>query len=109
MPRILEILQAHGGTLASLEERTVAALIDITENNLRISRATAPEQFDGDMLFFEAAGPDGASTGLAEVWDPYVSGHIEQHVTPFQHMQLMSSDALADLAPVLARALKKQS
>ncbi|WP_415940351.1 amino acid adenylation domain-containing protein [Streptomyces sp. 039-1] len=109
MPRILEILRAHGGTLASLEERTVAALIDITENNLRISRATAPEQFDGDMLFFEAAGPDGASTGLAEVWDPYVSGHIEHHVTPFQHMQLMSSDALADLAPVLARALKKQS
>ncbi|WRZ89691.1 amino acid adenylation domain-containing protein [Streptomyces sp. NBC_01007] len=108
MPRILEILESHGGTLASLEERTVAALIDITENNLKISRVTAPEQFDGDMLFFEAAGRDGASTGLAEVWEPYVSGHIEKHVTPFKHMQMMSSDALADIAPVLARALKKQ-
>ncbi|MFD5514667.1 amino acid adenylation domain-containing protein [Streptomyces sp. NPDC127066] len=108
MPRILEILASHGGTLASLEERTVAALIDITENNLKISRVTAPERFDGDMLFFEAAGRDGASTGLAEVWEPYVSGRIEKHVTPFKHMQMMSSDALADLAPVLARALKKQ-
>ena len=59
------------------------------------------------MLFFEAAGPDGAATGLAEVWEPYVSGRIEKHVTPFKHMQLMSADALADIAPVLARALKK--
>ncbi|KUM94745.1 hypothetical protein AQI95_43465 [Streptomyces yokosukanensis] len=109
MPRILEILASHGGTLASLEERTVAALIDITENNLKISRATATEQFDGDVLFFEAAGRDGASTGLAEVWEPYVSGHIEKHVTPFKHMQMMSADALADIAPVLARALKKSS
>ncbi|MFD6497809.1 alpha/beta fold hydrolase, partial [Streptomyces sp. NPDC060188] len=108
MPRILELLKSHGGTLASLEERTVAALIDITENNLKISRPAAPEQFDGDMLFFEAAGRDGASTGLAEVWEPYVSGHIEKHVTPFEHMQMMSTDALADIAPVLARALKKQ-
>ncbi|MFJ8996720.1 amino acid adenylation domain-containing protein [Streptomyces sp. NPDC102279] len=109
MPRILELLQSHGGTLASLEERTVAALIDITENNLKISRAAAPEQFDGDMLFFEAAGRDGASTGLSEVWEPHVSGHIEKHVSPFQHMQMMSTDALAEIAPVLARALKKQS
>ncbi|MGP4011181.1 amino acid adenylation domain-containing protein [Streptomyces sp. 4N124] len=109
MPRILEILESHGGTLASLEERTVAALIDITENNLKISRATATEKFDGDMLFFEAAGRDGASTGLAEVWEPYVSGRIEKHVTPFKHMQMMSADALADIAPILARALKKQS
>ncbi|MGV5039027.1 amino acid adenylation domain-containing protein [Streptomyces sp. NRAIS4] len=108
MPRILEILESHGGTLASLEERTVAALIDITENNLKISRVTAPEHFDGDMLFFEAAGRDGASTGLAEVWEPYVSGQIEKHVIPFEHMQMMSADALAEIAPVLARALKKQ-
>jgi thioesterase domain-containing protein/acyl carrier protein len=108
MPRILEILKSHGGTLASLEERTVAALIDITENNLKISRVAAPERFDGNMLFFEAAGQDGASTGLAEVWEPYVSGQIEKHVTPFKHMQMMSADALADIAPVLARALKKK-
>ncbi|WP_327358855.1 amino acid adenylation domain-containing protein [Streptomyces sp. NBC_01304] len=108
MPRILEILKSHGGTLASLEERTVAALIDITANNLRISRATAPEKFDGDMLFFEAAGRDGASTGLADVWEPYVNGRIERHATPFEHMQMMSADALADIAPVLAQALKKQ-
>ncbi|WP_448322092.1 amino acid adenylation domain-containing protein [Streptomyces sp. CO7] len=108
MPRVLEILQAHGGTLASLDERTVAALIDITENNLRISRVAPPEHFDGDMLFIEAAGPDGDSTGLAEVWEPYVSGRIEKHVTPFPHMRMMSADALADIAPVLARALKKQ-
>jgi thioesterase domain-containing protein len=107
MPRILEILQAHGGTLASLEERTVTALIDITENNLRISRAVAPERFDGDMLFVEAAGPDGECTGLADVWEPYVSGRIEKHLTPFKHMAMMTADALADIAPVLARALKK--
>ncbi|MFF1413411.1 amino acid adenylation domain-containing protein [Streptomyces sp. NPDC058289] len=109
MPRILEILKSHGGTLASLEERTVAALIDITENNLKISRVAAPEQYDGGMLFFEAAGQDGASTGLSELWEPYVSGRIEHHVTPFTHMQLMSADALADIAPVLARALKNNA
>ncbi|MFJ4526692.1 amino acid adenylation domain-containing protein [Streptomyces sp. NPDC088810] len=109
MPRILEILKAHGGTLASLEERTVAALIDITENNLRISRGAATEHFDGNMIFIEAAGPDGGSTGLAEVWEPYVSGRIEKHVTPFEHMQMMSADALADIAPVLARAMKTSS
>ncbi|WP_158943853.1 alpha/beta fold hydrolase, partial [Streptomyces sp. NRRL S-378] len=108
MPRVLEVLKAHGGTLAGLDERTVTALIDITANNLRISRATATEQYDGDMLFFEAAGPDGAPTGLSEVWEPYVSGRIEKHATAFEHMQMMSADALADLAPVLARALKKQ-
>ncbi|MFJ6611207.1 amino acid adenylation domain-containing protein [Streptomyces sp. NPDC091289] len=109
MRRILEILKSHGGTLASLGERTVAALIDITANNLAISRAAPSEYFDGDMLFIEAAGPDGASTGLAEVWEPYVSGRIAKHVTPFEHMQVMSADALADIAPVLARALRSSS
>ncbi|MBM7173151.1 AMP-binding protein, partial [Streptomyces sp. G44] len=112
MRRILEILKSHGGTLASLEERTVAALIDITANNLRISRVAPPERFDGDMLFIEAAGAGGAggtSTGLADVWAPYVSGRIAKHVTPFEHMQMMSAAALADIAPVLARALKKSS
>ncbi|MFD8070906.1 alpha/beta fold hydrolase, partial [Streptomyces parvulus] len=105
MPRILEILKAHGGTLASLGERTVAALIDITENNLRISRATAPEKYDGDMLFVEAGGRNGTATGLGRTWEPYVSGRIETHVAPFEHMRLMSAEALAGIAPVLAQAL----
>ncbi|CAL9331983.1 non-ribosomal peptide synthetase [Streptomyces sp. enrichment culture] len=105
MPRILDILRAHGGTLAGLEERTVAALIDITENNLRISRATAPEKYDGDMLFLEAGGPDRTPTGLAATWEPYVTGRVETHVMPFEHMRMMSADALAELAPVLAHAL----
>jgi thioesterase domain-containing protein/acyl carrier protein len=108
MPRILEILRSHGGTLAGLGERTVAALIDITANNLRISRGTAPEKFDGDTLYVEAGGQGGTPTGLAETWAPYVTGRIDRHVVPFEHMQLMGADALAVLAPVLAHALKKQ-
>ncbi|NUR62198.1 MAG: amino acid adenylation domain-containing protein [Catenulispora sp.] len=108
--RIVEILQAAGSALGSLDENTVAALIDVTENNLKLGdAATAPDEYDGSMVFFEAVGPHRIATGRADTWKPYVSGQIDRFEVPYEHLRMMSADALAVIGPILARRLMQRA
>lgn len=106
IPRVLEILRESGSALGSLDEGTAEAVIAITANNRRIGVVPEPAHFDGGLLCFEAVGPGGRPTGLAESWAPYVGGRVERHPVPCTHMELMRADALSVIGPVLARALK---
>ncbi|MFD0634352.1 alpha/beta fold hydrolase [Catenulispora yoronensis] len=105
--RIVEILQGSGSALGSLRPETVTALIDVTENNLRLGdSAAAPQEYDGDMVFFEAVGDQNVPTGLADTWKPYVSGRITRFEVPGDHLRMMGADALTVIGPVVARHLE---
>jgi thioesterase domain-containing protein len=107
--RIVEILQGSGSALGSLPAETVTALIDVTENNLKLGdSAAAPEEYDGDMVFFEAVGDRGAPTGLADTWKPYVSGRIARFEVPGDHLRMMGADALTVIGPIVARHLAQR-
>ena len=104
--RIQEILRAQDSALAGLEEHTLGALLDITANNLELGAVEALDRFDGDVLFFEAVDREGAPTGQAERWEPFVGGRFESHGVPHRHNQMMGHEALALIGPVVARRLK---
>ncbi|MFI0712158.1 amino acid adenylation domain-containing protein [Streptomyces inhibens] len=103
--RIQQILQEHGSPLADFGTDVLDAIVAVTANDIRVSDAARPGHFDGDMLFFEATDRTGAPTGLADVWRPHIGGRIERQAVAFDHMRLMTREALDVIGPVLARRL----
>ncbi|PNE40628.1 amino acid adenylation domain-containing protein [Streptomyces noursei] len=103
--RIQQILQEHDSPLADVGTDVIDAVVAVTANNIRISDAARPGHFDGDMLFFEATDRTGAPTALADVWRPHIGGRIERQIVAFDHMRLMTREALDVIGPALARRL----
>jgi amino acid adenylation domain-containing protein len=106
--RVRQILAAGHSMLAGLAESTLSALIDIAANNLVLNAEFEPEPLAGDLVLIEATGADGVPSGLATAWAPVVSGSIETHVVPFEHKDLMTPAALAEVGPIVARALEQR-
>ncbi|WP_348541518.1 amino acid adenylation domain-containing protein [Streptomyces sp. SAI-133] len=107
--RVLEILRERPGIISSLDERTVAAVLEITSNNLTLNAGATPAAFDGDLLFVEATGADGEPSGLADYWKPYVTGRIDRQVAPVDHLRMMTPQALSVIGPMLTKSLKEIS
>ncbi|MEU8685987.1 amino acid adenylation domain-containing protein [Streptomyces sp. NPDC048611] len=103
--RIQQILQEHDSPLADVGTDVIDAIVAVTANNIRVSDDDRPRHFDGDMLFFESTDRTGAPTGLADVWRPHIGGRIERRIVGFDHMRLMTREALDVIGPVLARRL----
>lgn len=103
--RILEILRERESLIAGLDEHTVAALVDITANNIALSSAAAPTLYPGDVLFIESTDTSGTPSGLAAQWRPSVTGRIERRLAPHEHLRLMTPQALADIGPMITEAL----
>ncbi|MEU3755400.1 beta-ketoacyl synthase N-terminal-like domain-containing protein [Streptomyces olivoreticuli] len=105
--RALALLGEAGTAAVSLEEATLLA--EVMRNNLRIAPGFEPEVFDGDVLFFTAAGdPAGASDAMAkaEEWRAYVSGAVEDHPVACGHYEMTEPGPLARIGAVLADALR---
>ncbi|MGW1073682.1 type I polyketide synthase [Streptomyces sp. NPDC002537] len=106
VPRALALLGEAGTAAVSLEEATLLA--EVMRNNLRIAPGFEPEVFDGDVLFFTAAGdPAGTSDAMAKAdeWRAYVSGTVEDHPVPCGHYEMTEPEPLARIGAVLAAAL----
>ncbi|MGX1805265.1 amino acid adenylation domain-containing protein [Nocardia sp. NPDC055321] len=58
------------------------------------------EVFDGDLLFFTAAGNPDPVPNVA-TWRPYVSGEIIEHTLEFGHNQLVTPEAFAQVGPIV--------
>lgn len=106
--RVREILSERRSMLASLDEATIARLIEVTRNDLRLGDETTPARFDGDVLYFEAtAERAGTPTGTADFWAPYTGGRISRHVVGVLHEAMTSPAAFEVIGPVLAKALQE--
>ncbi|MFI2029819.1 hypothetical protein [Streptomyces buecherae] len=61
------------------------------------------------MLFFTAGRTTGreVATGatLAELWKPYVTGRVHDHVVDCQHLEMTAPGPLAEIAAVLEKHL----
>ncbi|MFE6864761.1 amino acid adenylation domain-containing protein [Nocardia sp. NPDC057668] len=65
-----------------------------------------PEVFDGDLLFFTAAGNPDPVPNVA-TWRPYVAGEIAEHTVEFGHNQLITAEAFARLGPIIDSHLSR--
>ncbi|MFD6883970.1 amino acid adenylation domain-containing protein, partial [Rhodococcus sp. NPDC060084] len=66
-----------------------------------------PGTFDGDILYFSAANHPPARHGAAKRWAHLVTGHVTDVPIDFSHDDMTSTEALAEIGPVLDHYLKR--
>ncbi|WP_259371090.1 non-ribosomal peptide synthetase [Streptomyces sp. SCUT-3] len=102
---VTAILGREDGVLGSLEERHVAALYEVFENNSRLARRHLPGKYAGDLLFFEATEGKPADAPGPQVWGSFVGGRIESHPVACLHDDMTRTEPLAVIGRVLAARL----
>ncbi|MGI5216607.1 AMP-binding protein [Nocardia sp. CA-290969] len=100
-------LAAAGATLgAGLTAAHLDRLHRAYIAGVEISARYRPGVFDGDLLYFSAG--RGVTELLdARLWRPYVTGDLIEYPVDGTHGQLMNSEAVAVIAPILADHLAR--
>ncbi|MFF4156093.1 amino acid adenylation domain-containing protein [Streptomyces sp. NPDC001678] len=91
-------LAEAGSPLAGLEEDTLRAVYDTFRNEAGIGLEPPAEPYDGDVLFFAAGLDAPESSSLAELWKPYVTGTVEEHVVDCRHLEMTAPGPLGEIA-----------
>ncbi|MFE7214677.1 amino acid adenylation domain-containing protein [Streptomyces sp. NPDC057611] len=104
--RVTEILRGQGGVLGSLEERHVAALYEVFENNSRLARCHIPGTYVGDVLFFEATLGKPEHAPGPDIWARFVEGSIDSHAVRSTHDDMTQPEPLAEIGRILAARLR---
>ncbi|MFE4444386.1 amino acid adenylation domain-containing protein [Streptomyces sp. NPDC056820] len=104
--RVTEILRGQGGVLGSLEERHVAALYEVFENNSRLARGHIPGTYVGDVLFFEATLGTPEHAPGPDIWAPFLEGSIDSHAVRSTHDDMTQPEPLAEIGRILAARLR---
>ncbi|MFJ6483569.1 amino acid adenylation domain-containing protein [Streptomyces sp. NPDC091682] len=93
------------GLLAGFDEALLGAIVDTNVHCVRLLSRSRTLRYRGDVLFFTASRSTPAAEAPGLVWPAYLDGRIEEHVLDCSHDDLMSPAVLAQIGPVLARAL----
>ncbi|WP_367125565.1 amino acid adenylation domain-containing protein [Streptomyces phytohabitans] len=102
---VRDAFAAAQSPLGALEPVTIDRMVDNFSVQSRLMRAHTPSVFDGDLLFFTATVgiPDQLGT---ELWEPLVTGRIDNHDVACTHAQLLQPEPRAVVGAVLAEALR---
>jgi amino acid adenylation domain-containing protein len=103
--QLVQLMGAADGALADLDPAQLASIVDIFANNVRLREEHAAARFDGDLLFFTAAGDQTGGPYAATDWLPHVTGRIEEHRIACEHRHLTRPAALARIGAALADRL----
>ncbi|MCW2610328.1 MAG: hypothetical protein JWM15_1574, partial [Cryptosporangiaceae bacterium] len=101
--RVLHLLRAEEPTLATLEEGQVAAVVEVTGNNMAIQCRYIPDRFTGNLLFFNAARTEIDVT--ADAWRPYVDGSVDVHDVDCEHWDMAQPEPIRQIGETLAQWL----
>ncbi|BCJ69372.1 hypothetical protein Prubr_63930 [Polymorphospora rubra] len=99
---MLTIIRAAGGALVDWSDEGIAALLEVTTNNLAAVRAFTPDRFHGDLLFFSATLTRPELLQTVDTWLPYVDGRIDNRDIACRHERMMRPDAITEIGPILA-------
>ncbi|MER6312374.1 amino acid adenylation domain-containing protein [Streptomyces sp. NPDC001581] len=94
------------GLLAGFDEALLGAIVDTNVHCVRLLSRSRTRRYRGDVLFFTASRSTPADEAPGLVWPAYLDGRIEEHVLDCSHDDLMSPGVLAEIGPLLARALR---
>ncbi|MFJ2747734.1 amino acid adenylation domain-containing protein [Streptomyces sp. NPDC087297] len=93
------------GLLAGFDEALLGAIVDTNVHCVRLLSRSRTLRYRGDVLFFTASRSTPAQEAPGLVWPEYLEGRLQEHVLDCSHDDLMSPAVLAEIGPVLARAL----
>ncbi|PYF83328.1 enterobactin synthetase component F [Marinomonas alcarazii] len=86
----------------------------IIENNLKLASHFKPKTVEADLLFFVADESANGSMGnilehQSNAWTSRVTGAIEAHNIPCRHQDMLDSEPLDIIGPILREHLMKES
>lgn len=103
--RVVDILRRRGSALASLDEKHLATVIAVMQNNGRLAMNFTPAQFNGNVLVFNCTTDKRENASTPDAWRPYVNGEIKVHDIAAAHNLMTQPESLAEIGPILASAL----
>ncbi|CAM5330204.1 hypothetical protein GCM10010329_38170 [Streptomyces spiroverticillatus] len=103
--RVLDAASAEGNALSELDEQAVTALMKAAAHHIGLMSRHTPGVFHGDVLSFDAGSGRPVPESSAELWRPFVTGAIENHVVAGPHMAMTSPRALDHIGPIVSRRL----
>jgi nonribosomal peptide synthetase DhbF len=103
---LAEVRRLHldGTALSEVDDERAAELAAVLAHNTGLAEEHKPPLFDGDMLFFSAAGH--ADLKPAD-WQPFVTGSVRTHAVAARHHEMMRPEPLARIAEVLGEELER--
>ncbi|MGW7384621.1 non-ribosomal peptide synthetase [Streptomyces sp. NPDC054794] len=102
---LAKALTAAESPLASLPGAAVERLLHIARENLRAQSRHVPEPTSCPVLIFDATAPDPRAQPLSRAWQPYLSGSTESSQVEFDHVNIVKSESMSQIGPVIARAI----
>lgn len=103
--KVVDALTGAGSALASIEERTVAAMARIHANCLRLRAGYVPSKYEGNLTLFASALTP--TTPSPDTWRPYVSGEIERYLITAEHHRMLEPDPLEAICSILKNVLRR--
>jgi amino acid adenylation domain-containing protein len=103
---VREVLQRAGSALASLDDRSLNALVDVFANNVAILQRFVPRHFSGDALLF-SADLDGPGSEIESLWRPHIGGELTRHGVPCRHQHMLRPEPAERIARIVADALAR--
>ncbi|MGC4942269.1 amino acid adenylation domain-containing protein [Kribbella sp. DT2] len=103
--RVLEVYRETGNPMGSLTEDQLGAMVDAFVTQAVLMRDFVPRPFTGDLIFVTATVDRPADGPVPQDWQSVVSGRIDEHPVASKHAQLTQPAALAEIGPLIARAL----
>ncbi|MFE0593030.1 amino acid adenylation domain-containing protein [Micromonospora echinospora] len=97
-----EQLVAAQSPLASLDDATLDRLVAVTAANIRAMSVNSPARFDGPTLGFVATRHNKDSDLL---WQPFLTGRAEFHDLDCGHLDIVRTDAMSRIGPIIAERM----
>ena len=107
--QLRELLRRDGHSLATLEDRHFAAMIEVNKDNARLRRNFIPQPFNGNVVLFTATHDLDEQSSEPEVWRRYIHGQINICPIACRHEHMMQTGPLAEIGHVLANELANVS
>jgi nonribosomal peptide synthetase DhbF len=101
----IEVLRREGSALAGLDERGIAAMVNVFANNTKLMAHPDPGIFRGEMQFFSARSEPDMEPAV-EGWRPYVTGQITNYRIDCAHKDMLRPAPLAEIGRALEKLLR---
>ncbi|REK87012.1 non-ribosomal peptide synthetase [Streptomyces inhibens] len=99
-------LRAAGSALDSLDDRTVAGLLQVARQNVRALAEHRPGRFTGQVLCFDAADREHPAGPASQAWRTLLGGRVDTHAVRCEHTGIVKTAAMPEVGPVIEAALK---
>ena len=102
--KVVAFLREGDSALGALPEEVLDAVVRLVTDTNRLVRSQYHRAMAGDLLHIRA-GRDHAGRNLtADLWQPFAGRVIAEEV-PFVHAQMISPEAVVEIAPLLTAAM----